>query len=148
MSSSEEKIVNELIGFNTIYHDYNGKTFSIALNRENPDMVYTDKQLACACDSLLQSSADVVFVIGHIIREKNSENMIAVKARSKVDNDETVDVSEIMQLFDGGGDANRAACMLKVADVLTTKDELKKVLKSEPEKRNKQYILSNKKTTK
>jgi len=37
---------NELIGYNTIYHDYQGRRFAIALNRENPDMVYTDKQLA------------------------------------------------------------------------------------------------------
>ena len=142
ISGKDRKIVDELIAYNTIYHDYQGKTFAIAFNRGNPDMIYTDRQLACACDSLLSSSADVVFVIGHIIKEKNNESMIAIKARSKADSD-AVDVSEIMQLFDGGGDTNRAACMLNVTDIFDTKDEIKKVLKSEPEKRNKQYILNH-----
>ena len=49
-----------------------------------------------------------------------------------------------MQLFDGGGDTNRAACMLSVSDILETKDEIKKVLKTEPDKRNKEYILTKK----
>lgn len=138
--SEEKEIVDELIGYNTIYHDYQGRRFAIALNRENPDMVYTDKQLACACDTLLQSSADVVFVIGHILRDKN---MVAVKARSKKDPDQ-IDVSKIMQLFDGGGDTNRAACMLNVDDIMSTKDEIKKVLKSNPDEINKQYVLNNK----
>ena len=143
ISNRERKIVDELIGYNSIYHDYQGRTFAIAFNKGNPDMVYTDKQLACACDSLLQSSADVVFVIGHIMKEKNNQSMIAVKARSKVEPD-AEDVSAIMQLFDGGGDTNRAACMLSVSDILETKDEIKKVLKSEPDKRNKEYILTKK----
>lgn len=142
ISGRERKIVDELIGYNTIYHDYQGKKFAIAFNRGNPDMIYTDQQLACACDSLLQS-CDVVFVIGHIFRDKNKQSIIAVKARSKVDTD-AEDVSAIMQLFDGGGDTNRAACRLCVADVLDTKDKLKNILKSDPENRNKQYTLTNK----
>ena len=140
ISSEDKEIIDELMQYNTIYHDYQGRRFAIALNRGNPDMVYTDQQLAYACDTLLQSSADVVFVIGHILRDKN---MVAVKARSKKESD-CIDVSEIMQLFDGGGDTNRAACMLNVDDVMTTKDEIKKVLKSNPVNRNKQYILTHK----
>ena len=143
ISNRERKIVDELIKYNEVYHDYQGKKFAIAFNKGNPDMIYTDRQLACACDSLLSSSADVVFVIGHILKEKNNQSMIAIKARSKVDED-SVDVSEIMQLFDGGGDTNRAACMLNVSDIFTTKNKIKNVLKSEPEKRNKQYVLNYK----
>jgi len=145
VSKSEKQIVDELINNHTIYHDYQGRTFAIAFNKRNPDMIYTNKQLSCACEMLLDSFVDVAFVIGHVKNETNNDLNVAVKARSKLKPD-SEDVSAIMQIFDGGGDTYRAACKLDVPNLPSAKDQIKMILKSSPEKRCKEYFLSKKTT--
>lgn len=138
----QKRLINNLVDCTKFYHDSYSRRYAITLNTDNPDTIYTHEQLAEACDSLLQYPLDAAFVVGYIDKKelgKEHVDKIAIKARSKV-NDNIVDVAEIMQLFNGGGDLNRAACILSINDIFTVKDALKHIIKSDNLETNKKYI--------
>ena len=119
---------------NTKFSTYN---ISISINEVNPNYVYTDKILSIAGDYFLQWNIDAAFVIGFIDRAELGEghkNKVAVKARSKVKKNISgvstqIDVSQIMALFDGGGDENRAACVIETDNIFLVRDVISEIMK-------------------
>lgn len=129
----QERIINDLIDC-TKFYQCGSNNFAITVNKNNPNTVYTDKQLAIATDKLLKYTVDAAFVMGYTDREclgECHEDVVQIKARTGYIND-TVDVSDIMNMFDGGGSQNRAACTIKGSnDIIQIKDVLKYILKNE-----------------
>lgn len=139
----QKELILKLLKCTHFYTDSNSRRYAICFNKNNSDTVYTNYQLSEACDSLLQYSLDAAFVIGYVDSEKLGEdhsNKIAIKARSKI-NENQVDVSSIMQLFDGGGDSNRAASTMEFNDIIKIKNCLKNIIKStNNDKEKKEYL--------
>ncbi len=126
-----KRIINDLIDCTKFYHDADLRGCAITFNTNNTNTVYTHEQLSVACNSLLQYPIDSAFVIGFIDKKdlgSDHEDKIAIKARSKMGS--LIDVSEIMQLFGGGGDENRAACEIPGKKISCLKDILKDILKN------------------
>lgn len=148
----QQKLISELMD-STKFSMYN---IAITMNESNPYTVYTNEDLAKAADYLLQYSIDAAFVIGYIDREElgiNHKNIISVKARSKSRKVNNIDASTIMSIFNGGGDENRAACIIENVDIndvrmmieylikpgstfLNNTEESKKVLSLLPKRNN------------
>lgn len=127
----QKELIINLLKFTQFYTDDKSMRFAVTMNNNDPKTVYTNEQLAEACDSLLQYSLDAAFVIGYIDSEKLGEghsNKISIKARSKI-SENTVDVAEIMQLFNGGGDTNRAAVSIDCNNIEKISEALKHVIK-------------------
>ena len=107
-------------------------TFAISMNEVEPDKVYESELLSKAADCLLQYDLDVAFVIGFIDREElgySHQNLVAVKARSRDRNGCTIDVSELMHIFNGGGDENRAACIIETDNILGVRDAINYIMR-------------------
>lgn len=138
----QRELILNLLKCTHFYTDSNSKRYAICYNANNLDTVYSNYQLSEACDSLLQYSLDAAFVIGYVDSEKlgdDHSNKISIKARSKI-NENQVDVSSIMQLFDGGGDSNRAATTLEFNDIIKIKNCLQNIIKSnDSQKEKKKY---------
>lgn len=137
----QERIINDLIDC-TKFYQCGAYNFAITVNTNNPNMVYTDKHLAIATDKLLKYTADAAFVMGYTDKEclgEGHENVVQIKARTGYNN--TVDVSDFMNLFNGGGSQNRAACTIKGAnDIMKIKEMLKYILKTGSKDVDKEYI--------
>ena len=139
----QKKLVNDLIDHTKFYNSSKSRRCAIAINTDDVDTIYTHEQLAEACDSLLQYPLDAAFVIGFIDKKSlgvDHSDKISIKARSKISSNE-VDVSEIMQLFNGGGDINRAACQLDSSNIIAVKEALKSVIKENCNLKDKEQIL-------
>lgn len=116
----QQRLIDKLID-STKFNMYN---IAITMNDENPYTVYRSEDLARAADYLLKYSIDAAFVIGYIDSAALGEghrNIISVKARSKMKKNNFVDVSEVMKLFNGGGDSIRAACIIEDEDIFKVK---------------------------
>lgn len=126
----QKKLINRLID-STKFSMYN---IAITMNEEDIDTVYSHESLSTAADYLLRYSIDAAFVIGFVDKKElgiGHEDIIAVKARSKnkkdINNkqiDSAIDVSEIMRVFNGGGDNNRAACLIYSSDIYGVKEAI------------------------
>ena len=126
----QQNLINKLID-STKFSMYN---IAITMNEEDIDTVYSHESLSQAADYLLRYSIDAAFVIGFVDKKElgiGHEDIIAVKARSKnkKDNnnkqiDSVIDVSEIMRVFNGGGDNNRAACLIYSNDIYAVKEAI------------------------
>ena len=129
----KQKLIDILID-NTKFSTYN---ISISMNNAEPNTVYNDDTLAQVADYFLQYNIDAAFVIGFIDRAELGEghkNLVAVKARSKGKKNISgvstqIDVSEIMKLFDGGGDASRAACRIETDNIMGVKDAINYIMR-------------------
>lgn len=86
-------------------------TYSIALCIADDNIEYTKEELAKVADYLLRYKVDAAFAMGKI-----DEEIISISARSKG----KLDVSKIMQVFDGGGNVYSGAS--KIQD--STMDEI------------------------
>jgi len=126
----QQNLINRLID-STKFSMYN---IAITMNEEDIDTVYSHESLSTAADYLLRYSIDAAFVIGFVDKKElgiGHEDIIAVKARSKnkkdINNkqiDSAIDVSEIMRVFNGGGDNNRAACLIYSSDIYGVKEAI------------------------
>lgn len=106
----------------------NNITFT--MDEVNPYNIYTHEDLARVADYLLQYSIDASFVMGYIDRKElgdKHKNLISLKARSKAKRN-SIDVSSIMNLFNGGGDDNRAACIIEDEDIFSVRNKLHTLL--------------------
>lgn len=124
----QQNLINGLID-STKFYTY---TTAISMNDSAPDTIYDSDHLAKAADYLLQYSLDAAFVIGFVDREELGEghkNLVAVKARSKSKKEYTIDISEIMGLFDGGGDKTRAACLIETDNIQGVRDAINYVMR-------------------
>ena len=81
--------------------------------------LYTKEELAKASDYLLKYKVDAAFAIGYI-----EENLISISARSKG----KINVGEIMQELNGGGNQYSAATKITDNTVEETEKQLKKIL--------------------
>jgi len=79
--------------------------YSYAIVMADETQEYTREELAKVSDHLLKYGVDAAFAIGNV-----DENLISISARSK----ERVNVGEIMNEFDGGG--NRYSAATKLTD--------------------------------
>lgn len=116
-----QKLIDKLIDSTKISR-YN---VAITMNEDNPNTVYRSEDLARAADFLLNYSIDAAFVIGYIDRKELGEghkNIISIKARSKSNTDNYIDVCEVMRLFNGGGDDTRAACLIERDNIFEVRD--------------------------
>ena len=128
-----QKLVDTLIDC-TKFSTYN---ISISMNEVEPNTIYNSDHLAKAADYFLQYNIDAAFVIGFIDRAELGEghkNLVAIKARSKSKKNNTgvttqIDVSEIMRIFDGGGDYNRAACIIETDNILGVRDAINYIMR-------------------
>ena len=139
----QKELIMNLLKSTQFYTDSNSRRFAVTMNDIVPETVYTNEQLAEACDSLLQYSLDAAFVIGYVDSEKLGEghsNKISIKARSKISED-MIDVAEIMQLFNGGGDSNRAAVTINCDNIIKVKELLSRVINQNNETTKKQAFI-------
>lgn len=81
--------------------------------------LYTKEELAKAADYLLKYKVDAAFAIGFI-----EENLISISARSKG----KINVGDIMQTLNGGGNEYSAATKIKDHDIKEVEKQLKKAL--------------------
>ena len=113
----QRKLIDRLID-SAKFDMYN---IAITMNETEENAIYCSEDLAKAADYLLQYAIDAAFVVGFIDKEELGEghkNLVAVKARSKTKKDTlTIDVCEVMKLFNGGGDVNRAACIIETDNI-------------------------------
>ena len=113
----QQKLIERLID-STKFDMYN---IAITMNEDDCNAIYCHEELAKTADYLLQYTIDAAFVFGFVDKEElgiGHKNVVAVKARSKTKKDTlTIDVSEVMRVFNGGGDINRAACIIETDNI-------------------------------
>lgn len=99
----------------------------IAINNDDPDMVYTKEELAKAADWLLKYKAtDASFAIGYLTPPTEEKlAVVGVSARSKG----VVDVGEIMRQLNGGGNEFAGAAQINTNDLLEVKLKLERVIR-------------------
>ena len=117
--------INNLVYNGSLFEKYEKNAFqyrqaSFTLNRTAPTTIYKKEDLAKAADRMLDYNVDVAFALGFV-----KEDLISVSARSKSD----INVGEIMEEFDGGGNAQSAACKIPSTDILTIEEQLKSAVK-------------------
>lgn len=94
---------------------------AIAINNDDPDMIYSKEDLAKAADWLLKYKAtDASFSLGYI-----EPSVVYISARSRGD----VDVGEIMAQMSGGGSEYGAAARIDDANINDVKLMLEKVIR-------------------
>ena len=94
---------------------------AIAINSDDPNMIYSKEDLAKAADWLLKYKAtDASFSLGYV-----DPNVVHVSARSRG----VVDVGEIMCQMGGGGTEYGAAARIEDADINEVKLKLEKVIR-------------------
>ncbi len=93
---------------------------SIAIVSADEEEEYTREELAKAADYLLKYKVDASFAIGNI-----DDHIVSISARSK----ERVDVGQVMQQLEGGGNQYSGATKLKDCTVEEATKRLKKVIK-------------------
>lgn len=118
-------MINKLLD-ESIFKRYD---IAITFNTEEPETLYLDDSiLARAADQLLQyENVAASFVLGFIDREElglGHKDKIAIKGRSN----NRIDISAIMQLFGGGGDSGRGACIIEESNIEKVKAALDYVL--------------------
>lgn len=124
----QQNLINKLID-NTKFSMYN---IAITMNDVEPNTLYESDHLAKAADYLLQYPLDAAFVIGFVDKKELGEghqDIISVKARSKNKKEMTIDVSEVMRIFGGGGDENRAACLIYTDNIEGVKEAINYIMK-------------------
>lgn len=95
-------------------------TYSIALILADEGVEYTKEELAKAADYLLKYKVDAAFSIGNI-----GDDIISISARSK----EKINVGEIMEELNGGGNRYSAATKLENTTVEEANKKLMKLIK-------------------
>lgn len=95
-------------------------TYSIALCIADDNVEYTKEELAKVADYLLRYKVDAAFAMGKI-----DEEIISISARSKG----KLDVSKIMQMFDGGGNMYSGASKIQDSTINETALKLEKVIR-------------------
>ena len=141
----QKELILNLLKSTHFYTDSNSRRYAITFNTEKPNTVYSNYLLSEACDSLLQYSLDAAFVIGYVDSKELGEghsDKISIKARSKI-SDNQVDVSGIMQSFNGGGDTNRAAATFEYNDISKVKACLKNIIKNNYTEEEKKEFVKN-----
>ena len=94
---------------------------AIIMNRENPNTIYTQVELASAADYLLPYKVDAAYAIGLI-----APNQIGISARTTGG----MKIVEVMNTFGGGGnDYSAAAKILETSDIFFIREELMKLLR-------------------
>ncbi len=94
---------------------------AIALNKDNPDMLYTVVELAKAADYLIDlKGMDAAFVLGYV-----RDGLIGISARSKG----RIPVGQIMSQFGGGGNNLQAAAKIESHDIENLKLTLEQAVK-------------------
>lgn len=92
---------------------------AIALNKDDPEMIYTIVELAKAADYLIElKGMDAAFVLGYI-----KEGLVGISARSKG----RIPVGKIMSEYGGGGNAYQAAAKVATNDIKGLKLEIEKL---------------------
>lgn len=104
-----------------IINDVSFSSYGFAVAGATDDLIklYTATDIAKAADYLLKYRVNATFALGHI-----SEDTIAISARSKG----VIDVSNIMAVFNGGGNESSAAARVKNKTVKEVIDALNKLL--------------------
>lgn len=111
-----------------VQHLIDGTTFvpfsihnvAIIYNKNNPDMIYTQVELAKAADYLLPYKVDASFAIGRI-----GEDTVGISARSLGG----MDIASIMHIFNGGGNEHSAAArVLDTRNIGLVKSQLLKLI--------------------
>lgn len=125
MERMQTAMINKLLD-ESIFKRYD---VAITFNTEEPETLYLDESiLARAADQLLQyENVAASFVLGFIDREElgfGHKDKIAIKGRSN----NRIDISAIMQLFGGGGDSGRGACIIEESNIEKVKAALDYVL--------------------
>ena len=121
----QQRLISKLID-STLFSMYN---IAISIN---DTYSYTQENLAKAADYLLQYSIDAAFVIGFVDKKElglGHKDLVSVKARSKSKKENTIDVSNVMKIFGGGGDENRAACLIETDNILAVKEAIQYIIK-------------------
>jgi c-di-AMP phosphodiesterase-like protein len=95
-------------------------TYSIALILADEGVEYTKEELAKAADYLLKYKVDAAFSIGNI-----GDNTISISARSK----EKINVGQIMEELNGGGNQYSGATKLENTTVEEANKKLMKLIK-------------------
>lgn len=95
-------------------------TYSIALCIADDNIEYTKEELAKVADYLLRYKVDAAFAMGKI-----DEEIISISARSKG----KLDVSKIMQMFDGGGNTYSGATKIQDSKINDLALKLEKVIR-------------------
>jgi len=137
---TEKLIINELHEntlFYNYYNDNNSYNVAIDMNTKEPNTIYTEGQLANAVDELLKFSiedeeennysVDAAFILGYI-----DEYTLSIKARSKIQDDNPFDVSEIIRILtnnNGGGSINRAGTIVHTDNIYNVLISLKELIK-------------------
>lgn len=109
-----DRRVQELVSKATFF------TYTIALSIADDSVIYTKEELAKVADYLLKYKVDAAFAAGFI-----SEELISVSARSKG----KVNVGEVMNDLNGGGNTYSAATKLEEKDISIVAKKLIKQLK-------------------
>ena len=125
MDRIQTSMINKLLDEST----FKRYDIAISFNTEAPETLYGDDSiLARAADQLLQyENVAASFVLGFVDREElglGHKDKIAIKGRSN----NRIDISAIMQLFGGGGDAGRGACIIEESNIEKVKAALDYVL--------------------
>lgn len=125
--------INNLVYNGSLFEKYEKNAFqyrqaSFTLNRNAPTTIYKKEDLAKAADRMLDYNVDVAFAIGFV-----KEDLISVSARSKSD----INVGEIMENFNGGGNAQSAACKVPSSDILKVEEDIKQAVKNKVASQNK-----------
>lgn len=98
---------------------------AIAMNHENPNMIYTKEDLAKVADYLLKYNVSAAFAMGYI-----DESTISISARSK-GTANSFDVGKVMAHMQGGGNETSGATKIDASttDLENVRNELQKILK-------------------
>ena len=94
-------------------------TYTIATILADENMIYSREELAKAADYLLKFVADASFCVGKI-----DENVVSISARSR----EKINVGEVMEQLDGGGNQYSAATKLQDVSIQEAGKRLLKVI--------------------
>ena len=95
-------------------------TYSIATVLAEEGTEYTKEELAKVADYLLKYAIDAAFAIGNI-----GDNVVSISARSKG----KINVGEIMQELNGGGNQYSAATKIQDETLQETNNKLMKIIK-------------------
>lgn len=93
--------------------------YSFAVVSAGEECEYTKEELAKVADYLLKYGVDAAFAIGYV-----DENLISISARSK----ERINVGEVMQKLDGGGNRYSAATKLSNEPIEEVQKKLVKLI--------------------
>ena len=97
--------------------DFKELGISFNLNKETPDFLYTQEELAKAADLQIEfKDTDAAFALGYIQKE-----LVAISARSSSD---SIDVGKIMESLNGGGSAHSAGTQIYTNDIEGVEEQL------------------------